>query len=170
MKRNITKSAMIAYTGLFAALAMIFSYLELLLPINMGIPGAKLGLANIVIVVVMYVFGDYMAISVNLIRILWMAVLFGSPMSFAMACFGAIVSYIAMVIARLLWRVHAPGVGVCGGVFHNVGQIFAAWIFMGTGLVWYYLPVLMLAGWFTGLCVGILAQIIIHRCSQYKNR
>lgn len=67
----------IAYTGMFTALAFVFSYIESLLPINLGIPGIKLGLANLVVIVALYLIGVKAAGILSLVRIVLMGLHLG---------------------------------------------------------------------------------------------
>ena len=78
-----------AYMGLFAALAIIFGYVETLLPVFAGIPGIKLGLANLVTVILLYLFGWRAAAAVSFIRILVIGFLFGNLFSYCSVCPGS---------------------------------------------------------------------------------
>ncbi len=160
MKMNTKK---IAYLGLLIALAFVFSYVEFLIPVNLGVPGAKLGLANLVVVVALYTLGVRDAILLSMIRIVLVGFTFGSMASMLYSFAGGIVSYLAMVIARKTKLLSIAGVSVIGGVFHNVGQIIVAMLVVETASLIYYLPVLILAGTVSGVAIGVLGAMVTKR-------
>ena len=147
--------------GIFVSLAMIFSYVEVLIPFNFGIPGIKLGLANLVIVIGLYSLRLNEVLTISIIRILICGFFFGNGMSIIYSLAGGILSFIAMAIIRKVNIFSIVGVSVMGGVFHNVGQILSASIDMKTTVVAYYLPILMIAGTITGCLLGIIAEKIL---------
>ncbi|MBR5336851.1 MAG: Gx transporter family protein [Lachnospiraceae bacterium] len=160
----------IAYYGLLVALAFIFSYVESLFPINFGIPGIKLGLANLVVIVALYIFGIKEAIAVSLIRIVLSGLTFSSIAAMAYSLAGGILSLAVMIIAKRLNKLSAMGVSVLGGVFHNVGQILVAIVVLETGSLIYYLPVLIISGLIAGIIIGILAAEVIKRLPKTEER
>ena len=122
----MTKSQKVSYCAVFTALAMIFSYVEAILPINFGIPGMKLGLANLVIVTGLYYMSEKDVFLISLTRILLMGLLFGNGMSLLYSLTGGILSYIIMVTLKKKSSLSVLAVSVSGGVFHNIGQLAAA--------------------------------------------
>ncbi|MBE5903096.1 MAG: Gx transporter family protein [Pseudobutyrivibrio sp.] len=159
------KTKDIAILGLLIALAFVLSYVEYLLPINIGIPGAKIGLANIVTMVAIYKIGYKRAFALSLIRVLLVALTF-SNMAMAMySAAGAVLSFIAMLIGKSTKKLSITGVSVLGGVFHNIGQIMVAMVLMETRELVFYLPILIVIGTVSGVIIGILSGMI---CSRIK--
>ena len=157
------KNKRIAYYGLLIALAFIFSYVEFLIPINFGVPGIKLGLANLVVIVALYLFGIREAFAISLVRILLTGFTFSSMAAMIYSLAGGILSLLVMIVARKTDKLSTMGVSVLGGVFHNVGQIIVAMIVLETESLIYYLPVLIVSGLVAGILIGILAAQVIAR-------
>ena len=156
----------IAYLGLLIALAFVFSYIEFLIPINIGIPGAKLGLANLVIIVALYTMNEKDAFVLSMIRIVLVGFTFANLASMLYSLAGGILSFLAMVIVKKMNKLSITGVSVIGGVFHNVGQIMMAmWVVKTTSLI-YYLPVLMISGIVAGVAIGILGGMVTKRIKK----
>ena len=152
----------IAFGGLLTALAMIFSYVESLIPLTPGIPGIKLGLANLVVLTGLYRLraGEVLLISVT--RILLTGFLFGSGASILYSLAGGLVSFLCMELALRSGLFSPVGVSVFGGVSHNIGQLLiACWIVKTAGLLG-YLPVLLFAGTLAGAAMGVLAVRILQ--------
>ena len=149
-----------AWIGVFTALAMIFSYIESVIPFNFGIPGVKLGIANIVIVVALYRFSLPETAGISLVRIFLTALLFGNIMSLAYSLAGGVLSLTGMIICKRL-NLSAVGVSIVGGVLHNVGQLAAAMFILQNTVLVYYLPVLLAAGLATGFVIGVAAHFAL---------
>ncbi|MGN1133826.1 MAG: Gx transporter family protein [Oscillospiraceae bacterium] len=144
--------------GILTALALIFSYVEALIPLNFGIPGIKLGLANLVVLVGLY-FLDWKDVCIiSFLRISLAGLLFGSGMSLIFSLSGGILSLAAMIFIKKSRIFSVYGVSVCGGVTHNIGQICAALAVTRTTVVLFYLPVLIIAGVVTGFVMGFIAS------------
>lgn len=157
------KTKKIAYLGLLIALAFVFSYIEFLIPVNIGVPGAKLGLANLVVIVALYTLGERDAFLLSVVRIVLVGFTFANMASMIYSLAGGILSYLAMVIAKRTKLLSMPGVSVLGGVFHNVGQIIVAILVLETASLVYYLPVLLIAGITSGVIIGILGAMVTKR-------
>lgn len=157
----MSKSQKISYCAVFTALAMIFSYVEAILPINFGVPGMKLGLANLVIVTGLYYMGEKDVFLISLTRILLMGLLFGNGMSLFYSLTGGILSYIIMVTLKKKSSLSVLTVSVSGGVSHNIGQLSAAAFAVSNIHIFYYLPALLIAGVVTGLLIGIVSEKIL---------
>lgn len=158
--KNIKKMTMV---GMLTAIAIVLSYLESFIP-SIGIPGFKLGLANIVILLVIYELGVKEAIFVDLVRVYIAALLRGTifQIGFLMSLSGAILSLIIMVLIKLIFKKFSiVGVSIFGAIFHSLGQIIVAAIFLYTAGAFYYLPVLILISLATGILTGIIAKKII---------
>ena len=149
--------------GFILALALIFSYIEFLIPIPIGIPGIKLGLANSVIVILLYRQDIKEAAMVSLMRVVLMGILFGnfSMMIYSMA--GAIVSLISMWGIKRVKCFSMVGVSIVGGVFHNIGQLLIAMLVLETTMLGYYFPVLLISGCVTGAVIGMIGSEIMKR-------
>ena len=152
-----------AFLGVFLALAMICSYIEMLIPFHFGIPGVKLGLTNIVVVLMLYTIGAREALLVSVLRILLMGILFGNMMSMVYSLVGGILSFLVMAGLKKTGQLGCVSVSVAGGISHNIGQLLAAAVVVTGFSILYYLPVLLIAGVLTGFFIGILAQEMIVR-------
>ena len=163
------KTNRIAFLGLFVALAFVLSYIEFMLPLNIGIPGAKIGIANLAVMVTLYTVGEKNAIALSIIRVILVGLTFGniSMMMYSMA--GAALSLFAMLLARKIGKLSMTGVSVLGGVFHNVGQIIVAMLVLETKSLLYYLPFLIIVGTITGLVIGIVSSLITVRVKKVLN-
>ncbi|MFQ9608475.1 MAG: Gx transporter family protein [Lachnospira sp.] len=150
----------IALCGVLTALAMIFSYIESVIPVPIPVPGIKLGVANIAVITILYVLGVKEAIVINLLRIVLTSLLFGNVNSFLFSISGAALSLTIMIIMKKLDFFSYIGVSVCGGVMHNIGQIIAAVFIMGSEAIVFYLPVLIVSGVFTGVVIGVVSGIV----------
>ena len=145
-----------AFMGVFLALAMICSYIEMLIPFDFGIPGVKLGLTNIVVVLMLYSIGTKEAFCVSVIRIFLVGILFGNLI-------GGILSFLVMALLKKGNHLGCISVSVAGGIAHNIGQILIAALVVSSHYVLYYFPVLLIAGLLTGFLIGLLAQELIVR-------
>lgn len=157
------KTKKIAYLGLLIALAFIFSYVEFLIPVNLGIPGAKLGLPNLVIVVMLYTFGAKESFVLSMIRIVLVGFTFGNMSAMLYSFAGGILSYAVMAAAKRTQLLSVVGVSVLGGIFHNIGQIILAMFVLETDSLIFYLPVLLIVGCVSGVIIGILGAMVIQR-------
>lgn len=162
-----TKAIKMAFYGMLVALAFIFSYIEVLIPFNFGIPGIKLGLANIVVIVALYTFGAKDAFVISCIRILLVGFTFGNLFSMLYSVAGGMLSWLVMCSLKRMKGFSVIGISIAGGISHNVGQIVVAAIVLKTVALGYYLPFLLIAGMITGLLIGVLGHIIIR--AQLKN-
>ena len=153
MKKNTVR---IAWFGVFTALALIFSYVETLIPFQIGIPGVKLGLANLIVVVALYKMGGKDALLLSVTRIVLSGFIFAS-------LFSILYSLAGMVILKKRGSFSVFGVSMAGGVFHNVGQLIVAMLVVETFSVAYYVPVLLIAGVITGFIIGVVANEMLKR-------
>lgn len=161
-----TTAKTIATAAILASLALIFSYVEFLIPISIGIPGIKPGLANIVIVVALYKLGARTALMVNITRILLAAALFGSVFSALYSLAGGLVSFAAMAALKRTNLFSTAGVSMAGGVFHNMGQLLIAASLVETFQIFYYFPLLLISGLLTGVLNGVIASLILRALNK----
>ena len=157
------KTKKVAMLGLTIALAMIMSYIEALVPLSFAVPGIKMGLANIVIIFVLYKIGTKEAILVSLIRVILVSLLFSNVMAMAYSIAGAVLSLSVMWLLKKTDKFSFVGVSIAGGIMHNVGQIIMAVILLGTEQIALYLPVLIITGTLTGVVIGIVSGLVINR-------
>lgn len=160
MKKNTVR---IAWFGVFTALALIFSYVETLIPFQIGIPGVKLGLANLIVVVALYKMGGKDALLLSVTRIVLSGFIFASLFSILYSLAGGLLSLAVMVILKKRGSFSVFGVSMVGGVFHNVGQLIVAMLVVETFSVAYYVPVLLIAGVITGFIIGVVANEMLKR-------
>lgn len=163
------KTKRIALFAMFIALAFVFSYLESLVPFNIGIQGIKLGLANIVVVTAMYILSERDAFFISVVRIVLSGLTFGGVSTLIYSLAGGILSFAVMMLAKKCKKLSVTGVSVLGAIAHNIGQIAVAGAVMGTYRIVYYLPVLLVSGAVTGVVIGILSNIVISRTVGVKN-
>ena len=157
----------VAYFGVFTALALIFSYVETLIPINFGIPGAKLGLANLVIVTVLYKARWQDAFLLSVIRIVLAGFIFGNLFAILYSLAGGLLSLAAMTMIKQRGSFSVIGGSMAGGVTHNIGQLIVAMLVVETYQVGYYLPVLMISGLVTGALIGLVCKEVIRRLKNF---
>lgn len=160
-KRSSSERA--ALYGVLIALAMILSYVETLIPVSAGIPGVKLGLANLTVFAALYMMRPADAFIISMVRILLVGFTFGSLFSLLYSFAGGILSYLIMLLCKTKGWLDKLGVSVAGGISHNVGQLVVAALVLENTAVVTYLPVLLLAGAVTGALIGMLGGLVIER-------
>jgi len=162
------KAKKIATASLLVALAMICSYIEVLLPLPVPVPGIKLGLANAVILFALYRLNVPYAVAISVLRILLVSLLFGNGFALLYSLSGGACSLLVMVLLRRSDRFSPIGVSIAGGIAHNLGQTATAAVCLGTRAIWSYFPVLLLSGIVTGALIGLLAGLLLRRLSENK--
>ena len=151
-----------AFCGLMLALALIASYVESLIPIPIPIPGIKLGVANSIVLILLYMTDVKTSWLVSISRVVLVGFLFGSMSSILYSLSGAVLSLLIMIWVKKRNCFTMTGVSVTGGVSHNIGQLLMAFLVLESEAVWYYLPVLLVSGLVTGSIIGILGKEIIN--------
>ncbi len=159
----------VAFYGIFVALAFIFSFVEVLVPISLGIPGIKLGLANIVVLTALYAMGPRDAFFISCVRIVLVGFTFGNMASLLYSMAGGLLSWLIMCLFKKIKGFSMIGVSLAGGISHNIGQISVAALMLKTTSVVYYLPVLLIAGTVTGIMIGILGGMLLKVQLRLKN-
>ncbi len=154
--------------GMLVALAMVLGFVETLIPINLGIPGMKLGLANIVVVIALFLFDVKTAVVVSILRIILIAMTFGNMSMMFYSIAGASLSLLSMIAVSKIKSFSLISVSIIGGIMHNVGQIICAAFVVRTNGVFTYLPVLIIAGLVSGALIGIVAGLISVRLTNVK--
>ena len=145
------------------SVAMILSFVESRIPAFVAIPGVKVGLANIAVIFALYKMGWREAITVSVIRVILIALLFGSVVSLAYSIAGALISLSLMILLRKIGIFTEVAVSVVGGITHNIGQILIAFLLLETKVVFYYLPFLLVSGVIAGIAVGVASALLIKR-------
>ena len=161
---NVKKLTTLA---MLTAISMIVFLIEAQIPLPFAVPGIKLGLPNLVIVFALYRLRPATAAAISLLRVALVALLFGSVLSLAYSAAGAVLSYCVMLLLRRTGRFGCTGVSVAGAVAHNLGQIAAAAVLLQTASLTWYLPVLCLSGTVAGVCIGLLAALLVKRIPQF---
>lgn len=162
----------IALLGVLLAVTIVIAILESFIP-SFTIPGIKLGFANIVILVTLYEVGILEAVFINLVRVLVVSLVRGTflSMGFFMSLTGAFMSLGIMILFHLVIKKFSIiGVSVIGSLFHVIGQILIAMIYMGSVYVVYYLPIIGISAVITGILVGFIARAIIKTGVIKKQR
>ena len=164
MKNRSEKIQKLTLLGLCASVALLLSYVEAMIPpLFSAIPGIKMGLPNVVIVFVLYRYGVRDASLVSVVRLIIVAMLFGSVTTFIYSLAGAVLSLLVMAILKKLDFLSTVGVSVAGGVCHNIGQIIVAMILLNTAEIGYYMIVLAITGTIAGILIGIAGAFVLKR-------
>lgn len=158
---------------MLSALALVLSFLESLIPFQPGLPGIKLGLANLVIVFALYRMNVHSALLINTVRILLVGLLFSGLFGLLYSAAGAAASLAAMTLLLQINRKREQagksilfsifGVSMTGGVFHNLGQLLVAILFLSSLNLIYYLPVMIISGIVMGLINGMIARLLLQK-------
>ena len=160
------KSKEIVRFGMMVALAMVLSYAEAQIPAFFAVPGMKLGLTNIVVLVVLYLMGDSSAIVINLLRIFLVSVLFGNGMSFAYSLAGGLLSGGVMILLKRTGKFSMTTVSIAGGIAHNVGQVLVAMALLQTRALAWYLLILWFSGLASGAVIGVVGAVMCRRMKK----
>ena len=157
----------VAYCAMLTALAMIFGYVEALVPFHFGLPGVKLGVANIVIVLALYQLPAGQVFAIQVMRIVLVSFLFGNVSMMLYSLAGGILSLLIMLLLRKTNWFSITGISIVGGVSHNLGQLAVALLVVQNLRITFYLPVLLIAGLVTGCLIGMLAYKLKPLMERY---
>lgn len=161
--RRTQRTRLLAIGAMFACLALIFSYVEAMIPFNAGIPGVKLGIANLVVIIALYEMGPKYAFTINAIRIIVAGLLFNGAFGAIYSLAGGILSFLIMWGLKKTNLFSMVGVSMAGGVAHNMGQLLVASAIVSNLKMFLYFPVLMFSGLASGIMIGIVAHVIDSR-------
>lgn len=156
-----------AFLGMFTALALVLGYLESLVPVVPMIPGIKLGLANIVTILVLYRLGWKEASVISLLRVGLSSVLFGNLSVFLYSITGAFLSLVTMILLKKTDKFSPVGVSAAGGVMHNTGQLLMAVLLIENQKILYYFPILAIAGVVSGVLIGLIGAFLHKRLPDF---
>jgi len=162
-QKNKARTHAIALAAMMAALALIFSYIEAIIPFNFGIPGIKLGIANLVILTALYVLGMRYAFTINILRILVAGLLFNGFFGAMYSLAGGILSLLVMYALKKTGLFSTVGISMAGGVAHNLGQLITAALIVSNVKLFFYFPVLLFSGMISGILIGILTTFMLRK-------
>lgn len=148
---------------MLVAAAFVLSYVEALIPISLGVPGVKLGLPNLVIVLCLYECSPSQTVGISLARVVLTGLTFGSLSTMAYSLTGSMLSLAVMFLLKKAKKFSVYGVSIAGGIAHNIGQILVAMTVLQTGLLVYYLPFLLVAGCLAGAAIGVAGGMLAKR-------
>ena len=161
--RSSDRVRKLAFSAMFASLALIFSYVEVLIPVPVPVPGVKLGIANLVILIAIYRLGFRYAFTINCVRIVMSGLLFSGVFGMIYSFAGGILSIIIMYLLYRTKLFSMVGVSMAGGVAHNLGQLATACLIVSNVKLMSYFALLLVSGLISGILIGILAYIIERR-------
>ena len=166
-RENLEKMMLVILIG---ALAIVLGIIESMIPIKLPIPGMKLGLANIMIVIGLYYLDVKDMFFVIMLKTFLTTLLLGTFSMFAYGFVGALLSYICMVSAFkvLKEKISLIGISMIGGVMHNIGQIIVAMILIKTKAIAYYMMFLLPIGLLTGVVIGLVAKLVMSLLNEFQ--
>ncbi|NDL67213.1 Gx transporter family protein [Anaerotalea alkaliphila] len=159
--------------GMLVSAALVLGYFERLIPMNFSFPGIKLGLANIITLMAVYMFGFREVMTIVLLRVAMTAFFAGTGVSFLYSLSGGMLSFLAMYLLVRFFRRHFSmvGVSVFGAAFHNLGQALVLGVLTGSLAVpLHLLPYLLVAGTATGLLTGFTALYFYNHVQKLPSR
>jgi heptaprenyl diphosphate synthase len=150
----------LAVLAVLLACILVIGVLERMIPFDFAVPGVKLGLSNVAVLLALYLFDFQKSLLLVFLKCVLTAVIAGTPLSFLYSVCGAFLSFFVMwlFVCKGSNRISAVGISILGAVAHNIGQLIPATFFLGSFFVWYYLPALLLSGVITGLIVGLVVK------------
>ncbi len=159
----------ITFISVFAAFAMVLSYVEMMLPpIWSAVPGIKVGLPNVIIIFVLYKLSFKYAAFISLLRVFAVALLFGNVLTLSYSIAGAVISLLVMWLLKKTSLFSMVGVSIAGGVSHNLGQIIVAMIVMQTKEIGYYMTILAVSGVLAGIVIGLIGAMLLKYTKNIK--
>ncbi len=157
------KTKKMVFIALLVALASVLHVIEAFIPNPLSLPGVKLGLANVVTLLALMLFGFKEGIMISILRVLIGSLIGGTFLttSFFLSFSGALVSTLAMaLLIRFVLSLSIIGVSVVGAVIHNVTQLCVAYFIVETVGIFYYLPFLLFWALPMGIGTGIIAKMV----------
>ena len=160
----MTKSKKIAVCAVMIALALSLSYIERFIPLQLVVPlpGVKLGLANIVTMIALYMLNTKFAYTILIPRCILGSVFGGGITGLAFSVLGGVMALGVMAAAKRVRWFSVYGVSILGAAAHNIGQILAAMLLMRSVYIGAYLPYLLIISVFTGLMTGIACAGVLR--------
>ena len=161
------KTRRLTLAAILVAVMVVLGYIESLLPVS-GVPGIKLGLSNCVLLIALYWLGARLGFEIMLVKVLLLGFMFGNPMMIVYSLAGGTLSLIVMTLLATRPGVSTIGVGIAGGVTHNIGQVVVAMLILQTPSLVYYLGILMPVGAGMGFLTGTIARILMRQIPPLK--
>lgn len=155
------KTKSMAYVALFAALTLVLGYLEATLPVPVAIPGVKLGLANVAVLIALYVMGPRWACAIMTLKVAVTSLLIGAPSMMAFSAAGSALAFLGMLALWRTRKVNVTAVSVVAALLHNAGQLAVAVVLLGTHAVLVNAPVMVIAACITGTVTGAVATGVL---------
>lgn len=152
----------ITFLSLLTAIAIILGYIENFIPLSITIPGSKIGLANIISLIILYKYGFKEALVVSILRCLIVAITFTNLYMLLYSLTGATLSLFMMGLLKKSNAFSILIVSISGAISHNFGQLIIAIIFLGSNII-YYLPYLVIIATITGSLTGFITSILIKK-------
>ncbi len=152
--------------SMLLALAVVLNIVETMVPFFSGyIPGLKLGLANTIVLLVLYVYSFKEALYISFLRVLLVSILRTGLFSIAFwfSLSGSILSIFMMLLFKKTKLFSIIGVSIIGSIFHSIGQIIVAMLLIDTTSIMYYLPLLLIFSVPTGIMVGLISKQLVNR-------
>lgn len=166
LKKNIQLS-------LLLSLSVVFSIIESMIPIFNGIvPGLKLGLANIIVLFVLYIFSFKDAVYISILRVFLVSILRTGVFSvtFFFSLGGAVLSVVFMFLFKKITKLSIIGISIIGAIFHSIGQVIMAVFILETSKIIYYLPFILILAIPSGIIIGIISKELVNYFEkQLKN-
>ena len=157
------KTKQLTTGAILAALALALSYVEGMFPLPVPLPGFKLGLANIVTLFALYTLGAPSALAILLVRVLLGAMFAGNASALIYSLLGGVCAMAAMIALSRWDRLSVYGVSVGGAAAHNIGQVAAAMLTLGSAAPLAYLPALLIVAVFSGALTGFVCSMLLGR-------
>ena len=152
------------YLSLLTGISLVLFVLENQIPAPVPVPGVKLGLGNIIVVCVLFLYGRKEALAVLTVKLLLSSLITGNLGALAYSAAGGLLSWAGMCLLRpLLGQRQLWVASVLGAMLHNLGQLLAAMLIARTPGLLAWLPLLLLSGMVTGLFTGLAAQAVIQK-------
>ena len=151
--------------ALYTAVAFLFSFIESLIPLPLPFPGMKLGLANVVLLFVLYRKNFRYTLGLSLLRNVLTALTFGNLFALLYSIGGAVLSLVVMTLVKHYGkeRLSIISISALGGVMHNMGQLLTAIFLVGFSSIIWYLPILYFCGLITGIFIGFIGKLCVER-------
>lgn len=169
MNRTAEKTKNLSLSAMLVSIMLILGYIESLIPISVGIPGIKLGLANSVLLFSIYYLGIKKSFILMLAKVFLSGFLFGNPNIMLYSLSGGVLSLAAMCLLVYVFKGFSPvAVGMLGAVMHNVGQVLMAMLQLQTLDLVYYMAVLVLVGALMGSLTGLICVALFKNIRSIR--
>ncbi|MBO4395094.1 MAG: Gx transporter family protein [Eubacterium sp.] len=158
-----SRTQKLALRAMLIAVAFVLSWLESMIPTFIAVPGVKLGLTNLVVLLALYCLSWQDALAINLIRIILVGLTFGNLFSLWYSMAGGMLSCLGMILLKKCLHARLVTISIAGGLLHNLGQLLVAVFVLDTPSLFYYLVVLWIAGAIAGTIIGLICVPVVSR-------